>query len=117
MNEHGEGRRIIVSGRKKVDGPSRGGTKGETKFGIMCRRAIGGAFALPTRKNLWMLGHAGTIVVFDFVVDGHAVSLGNTFGISLVAGKGPTLRRAETALCLAMNIERKPMRKALRQWR
>jgi hypothetical protein len=41
--------------------------------------------------------------------------LGNLLGISLAGGKSPALRRAETALCLAMKIERKQMRKALHQ--
>jgi hypothetical protein len=71
-----------------------------------------------------MLGHAGAVVVFDLVVDGHIGSLGNPFGDSLGNSFGILSRWAKARLCvgserryvLAMKIERKQMRKALRQW-
>ena len=39
----------------------------------LCQVAIGRGVALPSLENLRMLRHAGAVVVFDLVVDGHAV--------------------------------------------
>src|SRR5262245_10444541 len=86
MDEHGKRGLVIVFGREKIHRPPRRRTIRNPKFCVVGRRTISRALALPARKNFRMLGDAGAVVVFDFIVDGHAVSLGNTFGISLVAG-------------------------------
>jgi hypothetical protein len=70
-----------------------------------------------------MLGHAGAIVVFDFVIDGHGNSLVNAPDESLgncgVAGIGRSRLCAGSKwrYLLAMKIERRQMRKALRTCR
>jgi hypothetical protein len=58
-----------------------------------------------------MLGDAGAVVVFDFIVDGHDRSLGNSLGIRAKAQLCAGLKRRYV---LAMKIEREQMRKVSR---
>ncbi len=58
----------------------------QVEFGAARLRAIGGVLCDPAVENLLVLGHAGAIVVFNFVVDGHG-------GLQKSRGKSGTWRR------------------------
>ncbi len=86
VNEHGERRLVVVLGGKQIDGLAQRGTVGHCELGIARRRAVGRPLALPAGENLRVFRHAGAVVVFNLVVDGHDKSLTATKMIRLCAG-------------------------------
>src|SRR6185437_6715364 len=78
VNENGKWRRSGVAfGGKEVDGLPRRWAVGKIEFGAARLLAIGLAVAQPVDKNLHVLRHAGTIIVFFLVIDRHFTSPGD----------------------------------------
>jgi hypothetical protein len=72
VNENGERCLVIVSGQKKIDRLARRTAIGQAQFGAALLEHFGAVelrLACPAGENLRMLGHAGAIVIFSFIVD------------------------------------------------
>src|SRR5581483_10477091 len=103
-----------VFGREKIDRPPRRRPVGNPELRIPRGGTVGRSFSLPTRKNFRMLGHTGAIVVFDFIINGHGSTLGN-FRTADIGGTRLCVR-SKWRYLLAMKIECRQMRKAVRAW-
>src|SRR5690242_17098420 len=91
MNEDRQRRVLVPLGQEQIDRLPRRAAIGQAELGTAVFEHLGPIklrFSRPAGKNLGMFGHAGAIVIFNFVVDrGHRRLL-----------KG---LRGESAACLA----------------
>src|SRR5215472_7463682 len=72
MNKNRERRMLMLLRQEQVDGLARRTAIGQAELGATRFKHIGAVelgFIGPARKNLGVLGHTGTIVVFNVVVD------------------------------------------------
>src|SRR5262249_61592797 len=90
--EQGEGGGEVGRGRERVDELARALAVGEAELGaplLHRQRAVILGVARPSGEDLGVLGHPGAIVVFDLVIDGHAVSPSpNLYHFPRVEGSG-----------------------------
>ena len=76
MHEQGERRVPGRVGKEEVDLLALTGAVSEAQLGILLglrALAIGRRLARPARENVGVLRHARAIVVFDVIVDRHAI--------------------------------------------
>ena len=115
MDEQRERRRDIGARRKQIDELARRRSVTQSKLGTPLLHGFGAivlGLARPACEDFRVFGHAGAVVVFGFVVDGHGISpCSPLYHLFPPAGRGrgegrksraPVPTSPENAICLAL---------------